>query len=88
MAMYVVGHVPTYFKTLGSKNAGTWWLGKPLRLTVNYYKKQCFPVISRTIKYSLKQVISITYTQEKKVFLQLLLLKVFESFLFGDSKQL
>ena len=57
----------TYFKTLASKNT-TWWLKKPLRLTVNFYKKQCLPVITWTIKYSSKQVISITYTLEKSFF--------------------
>ena len=38
------------------------------RLTVNFYKKQCLPVMTWAIKYSSKQVISISYTLEKKFF--------------------
>ena len=59
--------IRTYFKTLASKNA-TWWLEKSLRLMVNFYKKQCPQVITWTIKYLSKPVISITYTLEKKFF--------------------
>ena len=59
--------IRTYFKALVSKNA-TWWLEEPLRLTVNFYKKQCLPVIRWTIKYLSKQAISITYTLEKRFF--------------------
>ena len=55
-------------KILVSKNATAWWLEKPLRITVNFYKKQYLSVITWAIKYSLKQVISITYLPEKKFF--------------------
>ena len=61
-------------------------VGKALRAAINFYKKQCLPVITRKKKDSSKQAVLITYTLEKKV-LQLLLLKVCESFLFGESKK-
>ena len=58
----------TSFKTLVSKNATTWRLQKPLRLTINFYKKQGLPVITWKKKHSSKQAVSITYSLEKKVF--------------------
>ena len=60
--------IRTCFKTLVSKNAITWWLEKPHRLTVNFYKKRCLPVLTWTIKHSAKQLVSITCTLEKKLF--------------------
>ena len=43
-------------------------VGKPLRVIIKFYKKQCLPVITWKKKHSSKQAVSITYTLEKKVF--------------------
>ena len=39
--------------------------GKALRVKIKFYEKQCPSVIRQNTKYSLKQVIPITYTLEK-----------------------
>ena len=39
-----------------------------LRVTISFYKKQCLPVITWNKKHSSNQVMSITYTLEKKFF--------------------
>ena len=44
----------------------TSWLEKPLRVTINFYKKQYLSIITWSIKYSSKQVI--TCTLQKKFF--------------------
>ena len=42
---------------------------KKLRITINFYKKQCIPVIKWNQKHLSKQVVPITHTQtEKKTF--------------------
>ena len=43
-------------------------VGKALRVTINFYTKQCLPVITWNKNYSLKQIISITHTLDKKIF--------------------
>ena len=55
-------------------------------MPTNLYKKQCLPVIKWNKSHLLKQVARIPYTLEKT--LQLLLLKVWDSFLFRRAKQL
>ena len=50
-----------------------------------YIKKECLPVITQNKKHSLKQIAS-WYTHLGKIFLQLLLVKVCETFLLRQSK--
>ena len=53
---------------------------------INFYEKHCFPVITWNKKFSSKQVVAETNTLEEKV-LHLLLLRIFGSFLFRQSKK-
>ena len=48
----------------------TWWFKKPPppRVMINFYKKQCLPVITWNMKYSLKQISLRTCTLEKNFF--------------------
>ena len=39
-----------------------------LKVMKNYYEKKCLPVITKNKKHSLKQVVPIAYTLEKRVF--------------------
>ena len=57
--------------------------GKALRVTKNFYKKQCLPVITQNEKHLSKQFILITCTLEKW-FVAPATLEGFESFLFKD----
>ena len=57
-----------------------------LWVTISLYKKECLPVITLNKKHSSKQVVSMIYTLGKN-FLQLLLFKVCEMFLFRQSKE-
>ena len=41
---------------------------KSLRITINFYKKQYLPVVTMNKKHSLKQVVPIIFTLEKKFF--------------------
>ena len=54
-----------------------------LWVTISLYKIECLPFITRNKKHSSKQVVFIL----GKTFLQLLLLKVYETFLFRESKK-
>ena len=72
----------TYVKE--SKNKA---VEKNLRVTINYYKELCLPVIIWNKKYIWMQVVQISYTLEKS-FLQLPLLKLCELFLFRESSAL
>ena len=40
--------------------------GKALRVMIRFYEKQCPSVIRQNKKYSLKQIIPITYTLKKR----------------------
>ena len=53
---------------------------------ISLYKKECLPVITRNKKHSLKQVVSMIYILGKD-FLELLLFKVCEMFIFRQSKE-
>ena len=53
-------------------------VGKAIRVTINFYKKRCLPLIKWNKKNPSKQVISITYAYWGKMFLELLLWKVFK----------
>ena len=55
-----------------SKNMAVEWIFK---LTINFYKKLCLPVIKWNKKYLFKQIVRITYPLE-------------ETFLFKQSKKL
>ena len=60
---------------------------KKRRVTIPFYGKQCLPDIFIMEKnYSSKQIVPITYKLEKKVFLQLLILKVYRSFFLRQIK--
>ena len=72
----------TYIKEIKKKA-----VEKNLRVTINFYKKLCLPVIIWNKKYLWMQVVPISYTLEKS-FLQLALLKVRELFLFRESSVL
>ena len=58
-----------------------------LKMTINFYKRQCFPVITWNKKHLLKQVVPMTYTLEKRFFAAVILLTICESFLFRESKK-
>ena len=51
---------------------------KNLRVTINFYKKQCLPVIASNKKHLLKQVVPITYALERRFFAAAILLKVLD----------
>ena len=53
-------------------------IGKNLRVTINFYKKQRFPVITRNKKHLSKQ--------DNRIFTVAMLLKVCELFIFRQSK--
>ena len=57
-----------------------------LWVTTSLYKKECLPVITWNKKHSSKQVVSIL-GYLGKTFLHLPLLKVYETFLFRQSKK-
>ena len=76
----------TFLKTLVSKKMTIWQLKKSYNNN-KLLEKITPPVITLNKKHSSKQVASVTYTLEKKC-LQLLLLKVCESFRFGHIKKL
>ena len=61
-------------------------VGKNLRVTINFYRKQNLPVITQNNKHLSKQVVAITYTLEKRSLTAAILLKVCESFLSRQSK--
>lgn len=69
------------FKILFSKKAVTWWL-KKLGATINSYKNNAFSIALNKNNFS-KQVLSITYTLDKKVFERM---KVSDWFLFRQGK--
>ena len=50
------------------KEWNTMVVGKALRITIIFHKKQCLPLITRKKKHSLKQTVSVPCTLEKKVF--------------------
>ena len=65
----------TYFKSLVFEQHKNMEVGKNTRITINFYKKHCLPVVtwnknlSKFIKASLsKQVVTITYPLEKRFF--------------------
>ena len=60
---------------------------KKLEVTINFYKKECPPVIKRNKKHLLRQVLSVTYTLEKRFF-AFVTLEICESFLFRQKKNL
>ena len=74
------GDTNTSFKLLISKSISGW---KDTRLSINFCKKQCLPVITWDKKLLLKQVITITYTPERKVFCSCFFWR-FESRIFSD----
>ena len=41
---------------------------RDLRVSINFYKKQCLPVITWNKKHLLKQALTITYTLKRKKF--------------------
>ena len=43
-------------------------VGKAPKVMINFYKKQCLPVITRKKEHSSKQAVLITYTLVKKFF--------------------
>ena len=59
---------------------------KKLEVTINFYKKECPPVIKRNKKHLLRQVLSVTYTLEKRFF-AFVTLEICESFLFRQRKR-
>ena len=73
-----------YFESLVSNNARTW----RLKRTLNFYKKTLSSSCTWNKNDLSKQVVPITYTLEKRFFAVAILLKVFESFLFRQSKNL
>ena len=78
-----------FFRNSSFEERNNMAVGKALRVMKNFCrKKQCLPVIKWNKKHSPKQIMSITCTLEKMFFLQLLLWKVCESFLFGGSKKI
>ena len=60
---------------------------KNLRVMINFLKKHCLPVITCNKNNLSKQVVSMTYTLEKRFFAVAILLKVCKSFLFRQSKK-
>ena len=57
-----------------------------LWVMISLYKKECLTVITRNKNHSLKQIISMIYIHRKD-FLELLLFKVCEMFIFRQSKE-
>ena len=60
---------------------------KNRRVTINVYKKSSLPVVTWNKNNLLKQVVKITYTLEKRLFIVAVLLKVCGAFLFRQSKK-
>ena len=79
--------IQTYFKSLVSNNKNM-AVEKNFRVAMNFYKKHCLTVATWNKHILLKQIISITYTLEKRFFAVAILLKVFESFLFRQLTNL
>ena len=59
---------------------------KNLKVTINFYKKHCLPVVTWNKTNLSKEVVPITYTQEKRFLSVAILLKVCELLLFRQSK--
>ena len=55
------------FQNIGFKESNNMTVKNNLTVRINLFEKQCHPVITWNKKHSLKQVISITYTLEKRV---------------------
>ena len=59
---------------------------KNLKVKINFYKKHCLPVVTWNKTNLSKEVVPITYTQEKRFSSVAILLKACKSFLFRQSK--
>ena len=70
---------------VGIKNNNNMGVVKNLRVMINFYKKQCLPVITRNKRYLSKQVLPKNYALEKMFFVVAMLLKVCELFLLRQS---
>ena len=77
-----------YFESLVSNNTRTWRLKRTSGYRWTFIKKHCLPVVTWNKNDLSKQVVPITYTLEKRFYAVAILLKVFESFLFRQSKNL
>ena len=63
------------------------WKQNNLRVTINFCEKTCLSVATWNKIDISQQVVPITYTLEKRFFAVALRLKVYESFLFRQSKK-
>ena len=54
-----------FFQNTCFKDRNNMTVGKAIKVTINFYKKQSVLVITWNKKYLSKQVMSITYTLEK-----------------------
>ena len=79
--------IRTYFKSLVFKQHKNMVVEKNLRVTKNFYKKQCLPLVTWNKINLSKQVVPITYPLDKRFFAVAILLKVCESFPFRQSKK-
>ena len=61
---------------------------KNLRVTIDFYQKDCLPVVTWNKNNLSKQIVPITYTLEKRFFAVAILLKVCESSLSDRVKEL
>ena len=57
-----------FFQKTCFKESNNMAVEKNIKVTINFYKKECFPVITWNEKHSSKQVSSITYALDKKKF--------------------
>ena len=60
--------IRTYFKSLVFKQHKNIEVGKNTRITINFYKKHCLPVVTWNRNNLSKQVVTITYPLEKRFF--------------------
>ena len=58
----------TYFKSLVFEQHKNMEVGKNSRITINFYKKHCLPVVTWNRNNLSKQVVTITYPLEKRFF--------------------